>query len=881
VGNLREIEKPEHNTRSIEHDGLRRITSVSEGGLTTRYEYDANGNTRHQYDARNNQVEYTWDELNRKKQHIRHKPDGNLVTLFAEYDAEGNLKKLIDPKEQVFTYDYDELNRQTDENLPTTATPYLTLVKVHRDYDGNNNVKSVVETKTDSGGATVTDTTTNGYDNFDRLKTSATRGITVSYDYDDNGNRTLVSTPSGATSYTFDSLNQVKTAIAGGTTSFDYYPDGKQKKISYPNGAAIAYDYYPIDRVKTVTNSAAGGSVISGFAYEYDKNGNRTSQEETRNGSTETTSYRYDDLDRMKSFTVVKGADSTSTEYLFEGYNRKSEIVRENGTETVVRSYDYDESDWLKSVQVSDHGVAKTISYLYDKNGNTVRKQDTSETDLVLFDYDASNQLVQAMKGSTLLGMYDYNADGSRIRHRNSERGDVDYWYDGKAVIEERQGGSLLAHYRYAGRPLSLLSGGTNQYYHFDALGSTVNLTNASGTQQTGYFLDPWGHVKEKEGESVNRQIFTGQEHDENTGLIYFGARYYDPDTARFITEDSYLGEQGTPPSLNRYLYAYSNPTVYIDLYGYWSWEGAWNTGKQIGSDILKGGKEFFKALPIVTPQLSKGYHDALNNGYQNMLDQKVPLMDNDFTRGILTTHETVTTSIMSLGTYSLQKASQAVEFAQNPKLQNVPVIGTGLRDTYKASKAFAKDSNLENGCNLAQAAFGNFLEISGTTYGVKGVAESFKGSTPKINVTVEPPSGRIPSTEGSLDPNIKVGYHATKPEYVESIFENSFRPSKKGRLGPGVYVSDTINGAKAEFEHNYPDIEPAIIETEYYSGRSLDLRHYQNDSFKPTWGQGRRISERTSFDTILFESQRNGTVNTVIRNNSAKPIRVIGGRND
>jgi len=689
VGNLREIEKPEHNTRSMEHDGLRRITSVSEGGLTTRYEYDANGNTRHQYDARNNQVEYTWDELNRKKQHIRHKPDGNLVTQFAEYDAEGNLKKLIDPKEQVFTYDYDQLNRQTDENLPTAPTPYLTLVKVHTDYDGNNNVKNVVETKTDSGGSTVTDTTTNGYDNFDRLKTSATRGITVSYDYDDNGNRTLVSTPSGATSYTFDALNRVKTAVAGGTTSFDYYPDGKQKKISYPNGAAIAYEYYPTDRVKTVINSAAGGSVISGFAYEYDHNGNRTRQEETRNGSTETTSYRYDDLDRMKSFTVVKGADSTSTEYLFEGYNRKSEIVRENGTETVVRSYDYDETDWLKSVQVSDHGLAKTISYLYDKNGNTVRKQDTGETDLVLFEYNASNQLVQAMKGATLLGKYDYNADGLRIRHRNSERGDVDYWYDGKAVIEERKGGSLLAHYRYAGRPLSLLSGGTSQYYHFDALGSTVNLTNASGVQQAGYFLDPWGHVKEKEGASVNRQIFTGQEYDENTGLIYFGARYYDPDTARFITEDSYLGEQGTPPSLNRYLYAYSNPTVYIDLEGHL----------------------FLEAQSMVLGYLSNKIDQHMDKGTHGT--------------GIIyaaTAVKTLLTVTKGIVDSPKDIANQCLGFAKDPKLEKLPVLGPVGVNLGVSSARFIEKPNLETGSQAFGALSGAFLTTVGGAAIPKGI---------------------------------------------------------------------------------------------------------------------------------------------------------------
>ncbi len=69
----------------------------------------------------------------------------------------------------------------------------------------------------------------------------------------------------------------------------------------------------------------------------------------------------------------------------------------------------------------------------------------------------------------------------------------------------------------------------------------------------------------------VNQTIFTSQEHDENTGLIYLGARYYDPDVARFISQDPYLGENSIPPSLHRYLYAYSNPTVYIDLLGYFS----------------------------------------------------------------------------------------------------------------------------------------------------------------------------------------------------------------------------------------------------------------------------------------------------------------------
>ncbi len=598
IGNLVAVIKPEGNIRAMAYDGLKRLVTVTDdqGGsnLTTRYEYDANGNLRQQYDPRNNHVEYTYDELNRKKSHIQHKGVGDLVTQF-NYDEEGNLTWLKDPKGQEFTYTFDFLNRQTDAVYPAVTTSFLAIRGIHKDYDGNNNVAGITETKADSGGAIITDSTANTYDNFDRLKTSTERGLTISYDYDANGNRTNVSTAAGTTTYSFDTRNRISTATVGtDSTVYLYYPDGKKQRVSYPNGTAISNSYYPTNRVKNVTNRA-GALVISAYSYEYDTNGNRTQQVELQNSKYETTTYAYDGADRLESFTVGDGTNSTTTDYTFEGYNRKTETVTENGTVTIAKTSSYDDSDWLTGIDVTDHGTAKTISYTYDNNGNTIKKTDSSQPDGdITFEYDSRNQLVQSMRGLTLLGQYDYNAQGLRVRHRASERGDVDYFYDDKAVIEERKtDGSLLAHYRYADRLLSLFSGSDTQYYHYDALGSTVNLTNASGATQISYTLDPWGHIRNQVGTSVNRMIFTGQEHDGNTGLIYFGARYYDPDTARFISQDTYLGEPGTPPSLHRYLYAYSNPTVYVDLEGYASTEdfinGAATVVANLFGDVVLG----------------------------------------------------------------------------------------------------------------------------------------------------------------------------------------------------------------------------------------------------------------------------------------------------
>ncbi len=241
------------------------------------------------------------------------------------------------------------------------------------------------------------------------------------------------------------------------------------------------------------------------------------------------------------------------------------------------RTCHHDDTDRITDIEDdTDPDNPKTITYGYDKNGNMTSKSDSSmPTEDMSFVYNSADQMVQAIRGppesGTVLGLYDYNHAGLRVRHRLSERGNVDYFYDENAVIEERNAddGSLLAFYRYADRLISLDTGSEKQYYHHDALGSTVNLTDESGGVRVSYVLDPWGHIREQVGESVNRQIFTGQEHDERTGLIYFGGRYYDPDIARFITQDAYLGELSVPPSLHRYLYAYSNPTVYIDENGY------------------------------------------------------------------------------------------------------------------------------------------------------------------------------------------------------------------------------------------------------------------------------------------------------------------------
>jgi RHS repeat-associated protein len=124
-----------------------------------------------------------------------------------------------------------------------------------------------------------------------------------------------------------------------------------------------------------------------------------------------------------------------------------------------------------------------------------------------------------------------------------------------------------VARYEYGpDRLLSLNAVGSQpEFYLMDALNSPIALTRRDGTVSARYSHDAWGNRRRETGDSFNRFGFTGHEHDTETGLIYAKARYYDPETARFLSQDPWEGDVGMPPSLNKYLYAYQNPTVWVD----------------------------------------------------------------------------------------------------------------------------------------------------------------------------------------------------------------------------------------------------------------------------------------------------------------------------
>lgn len=197
-----------------------------------------------------------------------------------------------------------------------------------------------------------------------------------------------------------------------------------------------------------------------------------------------------------------------------------------------------------------------TPNLTYDANGNLTN--DGTKT----YIWNPRNQLV-AISGGGVTASFVYDAVGRRVSKTiNGAR--TDYQYDGNDIVAEIGGGSAVnATYirtQNIDEPLARITSTGIEYYHADALGSIFALTDAYGNTTATYTYDPFGNTTQT-GISTNPFQYTGREQD-NTGLLYFRARYYSPQFARFIKQDPINS------SPNQYAYADNTPTNGTDPFG-------------------------------------------------------------------------------------------------------------------------------------------------------------------------------------------------------------------------------------------------------------------------------------------------------------------------
>ena len=148
-----------------------------------------------------------------------------------------------------------------------------------------------------------------------------------------------------------------------------------------------------------------------------------------------------------------------------------------------------------------------------------------------------------------------------------------------EVLMELNINGTMDTAYSYGNERLTVERfDGWTGFYTYDPRGSVSGVTGMEGYIWQSYRYDAYGNITFGKPQYNNVYGYNAESYNPNIDAIYLRARYYNPTTADFMTEDSYLGNISDPLTLNRYSYVKASPLNYIDPSGheyYWI-DGQW-----------------------------------------------------------------------------------------------------------------------------------------------------------------------------------------------------------------------------------------------------------------------------------------------------------------
>ena len=170
--------------------------------------------------------------------------------------------------------------------------------------------------------------------------------------------------------------------------------------------------------------------------------------------------------------------------------------------------------------------------------------------------YNAENQLVRTLTKNYKVS-FTYDAEGLRTSKTVNGEKTVYVWDGDQLVLELEADGKVKKRY-VRGNDLVFSDKGNGtkrQYYVTDPHGNVVQLTDGNGKVTKTYEYDSFGNEVKPEEKDDNPFRYCGEYYDKETGEVYLRARYYQPEKGRFLTRDTYTGEEDEPESLHLYAY--------------------------------------------------------------------------------------------------------------------------------------------------------------------------------------------------------------------------------------------------------------------------------------------------------------------------------------
>ena len=304
---------------------------------------------------------------------------------------------------------------------------------------------------------------------------------------------------------------------------------------------------------------------------------------------------RPDAADRVTQLKYTKSdgnvIDQIDYTYDAAGQRISKTMLNGNSAPETPMSATFDAGNRMQTITLNPNKPEQKIYTLtYDNNGNLTKKQLSTDANCTIdctdYVWDSRNRLVQIKQNQTTSATYSYDAENRRIQTNittNGTTNQVSYIDAGSQSVGEVRN-QQLSHSLMTGLQMdehiariALNQGATPQVktYLTDALGSVIAIAKADQSLDVGYAFSPYGQtqkvgVENQLAGSENSSQYTGREND-NNGLYFYRARYYDPVLKRFISEDP-IGLAG---GINSHAYVEGDPVSLTDPKGEYGVPGA------------------------------------------------------------------------------------------------------------------------------------------------------------------------------------------------------------------------------------------------------------------------------------------------------------------